>query len=92
LTSNATKGWRIIAISGALGVTVLMFSVLGSVLLVGACHAVIGGTLAFSAAALLYLVTEELLIEAHEVEEKPISTLVLFSGFLAFWSIQLIGR
>jgi ZIP family zinc transporter len=92
LTSNATKGWRIIAISGALGVTVLVFSVLGSVLLAGASHAVIGGTLAFSAAALLYLVTEELLMEAHEVEEKPISTLVLFGGFLAFWSIQLLGR
>jgi ZIP family zinc transporter len=92
LMSNATAGWRIVAISGALGVTVLIFSVLGSVLLSGASHAVIGGTLAFSAAALLYLVTEELLIEAHEVEEKPISTLVLFGGFLAFWSIQLIGR
>lgn len=92
LMSNATAGWRIVAISGALGVTVLMFSVLGSVLLSGASHAVIGGTLAFSAAALLYLVTEELLIEAHEVEETPISTLVLFGGFLAFWSIQLIGR
>jgi ZIP family zinc transporter len=92
LTSNATKGWRIIAISGALGVTVLVFSVLGSLLLAGASHAVIGGTLAFSAAALLYLVTEELLMEAHQVEEKPISTLVLFAGFLAFWSIQLIGR
>jgi ZIP family zinc transporter len=65
---------------------------LGSALLTGASHAVIGGTLAFSAAALLYLVTEELLIEAHEVEEKPIATLVLFGGFLAFWSIQLIGR
>ena len=78
--------------SGALGVTVLVFSVLGSALLTGASHAVIGGTLAFSAAALLYLVTEELLIEAHEVEEIPISTLVLFGGFLAFWSIQLIGR
>jgi ZIP family zinc transporter len=38
------------------------------------------------------LVTEELLIEVHEVEEKPVSTLVLFGGFLAFWSIQLIGR
>ena len=70
----------------------LLFSVLGTVLLTGASHAVIGGTLAFSAAALLHLVTEELLIEAHEVEEKPISTLVLFGGFLAFWSIQLIGR
>ena len=92
LTSNATAGWRIVAISGALGTTVLVFAMLGSVLLSGASHAVIGGTLAFSAAALLYLVTEELLMEAHEVEEKPISTLILFGGFLAFWSIQLIGR
>jgi ZIP family zinc transporter len=92
LASSTTSGRRIIFLSGALGLTVLLFSVFGSALLTGASHAVIGGTLAFSAAALLYLVTEELLIEAHEVEEKPISTLVLFGGFLAFWSIQLIGR
>lgn len=91
LTSNASAGWRIVAISGALGLTVLSFAVLGNLLLAGASHAVIGGTLAFSAAALLYLVTEELLMEAHEVEEKPISTLVLFGGFLTFWSIQLAG-
>jgi ZIP family zinc transporter len=92
LTSGATAGWRIVAISGALGLTVLSFALLGNVLLSGASHAVIGGTLAFSAAALLYLVTEELLMEAHEVEERPISTLVLFGGFLTFWSIQLMGQ
>jgi ZIP family zinc transporter len=92
LTSEATAGWRIIAISGALGGTVLCFSLLGNALLSGASHAVIGGALAFSAAALLYLVTEELLMEAHTVEEKPFSTLVLFGGFLAFWSIQLLGQ
>ncbi len=92
LTSGATAGWRIVAISGALGLTVLTFAVLGNLLLAGASHAVIGGTLAFSAAALLYLVTEELLMEAHEGEEKPISTLVLFGGFLTFWSIQLAGQ
>ena len=92
LASEATKGWRIIATSGALGATVLVFSLIGNVLLSGASHAVIGGALAFSAAALLYLVTEELLMEAHEVEEKPVSTLVLFGGFLAFWCIQLLGR
>ena len=91
LASEAVAGWRIVAISGALGATVLVFSLLGNYLLAGASKAIIGGALAFSAAALLYLVTEELLIEAHEVEEKPISTLVLFGGFLAFWSIQLIG-
>jgi len=92
LTSEATRGWRIVALSGALGVTVLISAVIGNTLLMGASHAVIGGTLAFSAAALLYLVTEELLVEAHEVEEKPISTLVLFGGFLAFWCIQLLGQ
>lgn len=92
LTSEATAGWRIIAVSGALGGTVLTFSLIGNVLLAGASHAVIGGALAFSAAALLYLVTEELLMEAHAVEEKPISTLALFGGFLAFWSIQLLGQ
>jgi ZIP family zinc transporter len=92
LTSEATAGWRIVAISGALGATVLGFALIGNLLLADASHAVIGGALAFSAAALLYLVTEELLMEAHTVKEKPVSTLILFGGFLAFWSIQLMGR
>lgn len=92
LASESVTGWRIVAVSAALGATVLGFSVLGSWLLAGASQAVIGGALAFSAAALLYLVTEELLMEAHEVEEKPSSTLVLFGGFLAFWTVQLLGK
>jgi zinc transporter, ZIP family len=92
LTSESVSGGRIIMISGALGGTVLVFAVVGNMLLTGASHTVIGGVLAFSAAALLYLVTEELLMEAHTVEEKPVSTLVLFGGFLAFWSIQLLGQ
>ena len=92
LTSEAVSGSRIVAISGALGGTVLLCAVVGNLLLAGASHAVIGGVLAFAAAALLYLVTEELLMEAHTVEEMPVSTLVLFGGFLAFWSIQLLGQ
>ncbi|MGM9427844.1 ZIP family metal transporter [Hydrogenophaga sp. MI9] len=92
LASDTVKGWRVIGLSAALGLTVLLFAALGSVLLAGASQQLIGGVLAFSAAALLYLVTEELLMEAHTVEEKPISTLVLFAGFLAFWSIQLAAK
>lgn len=38
--------------------------------------------LAFGIAALLYLVTEELLIEAHEVKETPWITSLFFLGFL----------
>lgn len=91
LTSERVSGRLITLVSGGLGVTVLLFAVLGSRLLAGASPAVLGGALAFSAAALLYLVTEELLMEAHLVEEKPVATLVLFAGFLAFWSIQLAG-
>lgn len=70
----------------------LGFAVLGNLLLAGASAAMLAATLSFSAAALLYLVTEELLMEAHEVEEKPIATLVLFGGFLVFWAIQLMGH
>jgi ZIP family zinc transporter len=92
VTGAATAGWRIVAVTTALGVTVLAFAVAGSLLLAGASPQVLGAVLAFSAAALLYLVTEELLMEAHEVEEKPFSTLVLFGGFLVFWAIQLMGR
>lgn len=92
LVSDVIKGWRVVALSGALGATVLLFSLLGNYLLDGASTGLIGGTLAFSAAALLYLVTEELLMEAHEVEEKPFSTLVLFAGFLSFWCIQLFEK
>ncbi|MEI6824590.1 MAG: hypothetical protein WCK54_03285 [Desulfuromonadales bacterium] len=60
--------------------------------LVGASDSIIGAALSFSAAALLYLVTEELLMEAHTVQEEPISTLVLFAGFLTIWSIELMGK
>ena len=91
VTDEASSRWRTLAITGGLGLTVLGFAVLGSVLLSGASATVLAGTLAFSAAALLYLVTEELLMEAHEVPEKPFSTLVLFAGFLVFWAIQLLG-
>ncbi|WP_395703728.1 ZIP family metal transporter [Aquabacterium sp.] len=92
VASERIAGWRIVGVTAALGLTVLGTAVLGSVLLAGASPAVLAGSLSFSAAALLYLVTEELLMEAHEVEEKPISTLVLFGGFLTFWGIQLMGR
>jgi zinc transporter, ZIP family len=44
------------------------------------------GVLSFTCAALLYLVTEELLVEAHEAQEgpeTPLTTAIFFIGFLA---------
>ena len=57
LMSDALKGWRILAMTVLIGAEVLTFALLGNWLLAGASHAVIGGALSFSAAALLYLVT-----------------------------------
>jgi ZIP family zinc transporter len=89
LVSDTIKGWRIVTMSVALATVVLGASLLGYFLLNGASKDVISAILAFGVAALLYLVTEELLVEAHTVEEKPSSTLWLFAGFLIFWGISL---
>lgn len=47
--------------------------------------------LAFGAAALIYLVTEELLVEAHEVSETPWSTGAFSAGFLVIMLADMIG-
>lgn len=44
---------------------------------------VVTGFLAFGLVALLYLVTEELLVEAHETPDKPWIAAMFFVGFLA---------
>lgn len=46
------------------------------------------GLLAFAVAALLYLVTEELLMEAHEREESPAITSCFFLGFLVILVLE----
>lgn len=47
--------------------------------------------LAFGAAALVYLVTEELLVEAHEVKETPISAAMFSAGFLAIMIVDMVA-
>ena len=44
--------------------------------------------LAFGAVAMMYLVTEELLVEAHEVREGLWETTALFVGFLVYLLIS----
>lgn len=45
----------------------------------------------FGLAALLFLVTEELPTEAHEVPETPLITSMFFAGFLLFLVLGMIG-
>ena len=91
LVSDTIKGWRVVIMTVLLSSVVLACTLLGNYLLAGASTNIISAILAFGVAALLYLVTDELLIEAHVIAEKPSSTLWLFAGFLVFWSIQLFS-
>ena len=50
--------------------------------------AILTGLFAFALIALLYLVTEELLVEAHEVKDTPWSTALFFVGFLLLVLIE----
>lgn len=52
---------------------------------------VITAFLAFGLMALLYLVTEELLVEAHEKPDSPLITAMFFVGFLGLVLLEEIG-
>ncbi|MCP1546737.1 ZIP family metal transporter [Methylorubrum extorquens] len=81
----------ILAVCAGLG-TVLVAAALGGLLLLSGRPAwVLTGFLAFGAAALLYLVTEELLIRAHDLGETPLVTALFFLGFLAVFAAGLIA-
>lgn len=63
---------------------------IGAYFLAAASPIVLDGVLSFGVAALLYLVTEELLTEAHEVDETPVLTSMFFVGFLALLMIEMM--
>ena len=50
----------------------------------------ITGFLSFGLMALLYLVTEELLVEAHEKPDTPLISSMFFVGFLALLTLEEI--
>jgi ZIP family zinc transporter len=71
-------------------VTLVGGAVLGSTVLANASEAVLATVLAFGCAALLFLVTEELLVEAHEVGETPWATAMFFLGFLGLMILGML--
>jgi ZIP family zinc transporter len=64
----------------------------GKLFLEGAAETTVAMVLAFGAAALIYLVAEELLVETIEAEESLTSTATLFAGFVALFALKLLGH
>ncbi|MDQ2665630.1 MAG: transporter [Gemmatimonadota bacterium] len=87
-TAGMTRG-RILSTITALGSLVFVSAVAGATVLSGLPDGAMEIVLSFGAAALLYLVTEELLREAHEERESTSGTAMFFVGFLVFLVIGM---
>jgi len=91
LAATGLSRLRVLAGSTLLAVLVLVGAASGASVLSTAPEALQVGVLSFGVAALLYLVTEELLVEAHEVKETTFAAAMFFVGFLFFLVIGLFG-
>lgn len=84
LRAAGSTAVRTLTLSGALSLLVYASAFAGGTVLSHLSGAPMEAILSFGLAALLYLVTEELLREAHEEGETRIGTALFFVGFLLF--------
>ena len=78
---SVASRWKVVALTGMIGLALPVGALLGGP--VSALPApILAGFYAFAIIALLYLVTEELLVEAHEQPDTPLITSMFFIGFL----------
>jgi ZIP family zinc transporter len=70
-----------IAIMAGLGLMMLLGASVGY-MVVGASAFLLAAILGFGVSSLLYLVTEDLLLEAHDTADTPLITATFFVGFL----------
>jgi ZIP family zinc transporter len=86
-----SRGWLGIAVT--IGITILFgIGALGAdIFLEGSPETTIAVILAFGAAALIYLIAEELLVEAIQAEESLFSTAMLFAGFFILIAIKIFN-
>ncbi|MEO6175003.1 MAG: ZIP family metal transporter [Flavobacterium circumlabens] len=87
--SKMSKSENFLILAG-LGLTFFIGALLGISLLSHLSQEILELLLSFGLAALLFLVTEELLTEAHEEKESPIQTACFFVGFLLFLILGMI--
>jgi len=87
--ASAKPSVRVLAPTG-IACLIILGALLGTTVLAGASVHTLAGLLAFGCAALLFLVTEELLIEAHESADTAVTTTMFFVGFLIFLLLGMI--
>jgi len=91
LSGDGASRKRIVGATAWLAALLLVGASAGAVILSSVSGAVLDAVSSFGMAAILYLVTEELLVEAHEVEETPLLTAAFFAGFLVLPVIDMFS-
>lgn len=81
-----------LAITTGIALLLLVGAVAAFFFLIGLSEGSVAIVLAFGAAALIYLVAEELLVESIEAEESLFSTAMLFAGFLVLLALKLFSQ
>ena len=87
LAGENTSKRRVVAITAGL----VLLTPVGALLAIPIAvlpASLLTGFFAFGLVALLYLVTEELLVEAHEVPDRPWITAMFFGGFLILLMLE----
>lgn len=87
LQEGKTRSRRIFATAMGLGI-LLPLGALTATPVALLPPVIITGFLSFGLMALLYLVTEELLVEAHEKPDTPLISSMFFVGFLALLVLE----
>jgi ZIP family zinc transporter len=82
--------WKSLAVTAGIACMLLLGASVSSFFLSNASESTLAIVLAFGAAALIYLIAEELLVETIQAEESLFSTVMLFSGFLILMALKLI--
>jgi ZIP family zinc transporter len=83
--------WQGLAVTSGISGLLLVGAFSANLLFGEAAEATLAVVLSFGAAALIYLIAEELLVEAIEAEESIFSTVMLFGGFLVLLALKLLG-
>lgn len=90
LRSLGPTALKVSVTAAILGIGLLAGAGAGAGVLNAVTPVYIDALLAFGVAALLYLVTEELLVEAHEDPETPVQTAMFFLGFILLFMIDML--
>ncbi|HET6822198.1 MAG TPA: hypothetical protein VFH34_06095 [Anaerolineales bacterium] len=82
--------WQTLSVTGGIALLLLVGAFGAGFLLADVPETTLAIVLAFGAAALIYLIAEELLVENVQAEESIFSTATLFIGFLALLILKLL--